>query len=50
MLNKYYQKGKKGCEKKDHERYQNLSEAEKEKSGNMNANDIKTFLKIKNKF
>ena len=36
-------------QKKARERYQNLSEEEKEKSGNIVANDIKTFSNQKKK-
>ena len=44
---KYCQKNKKILQKKTHERYQNLSEEEKNK--NMDANDIKISLKMTNK-
>ena len=40
---------KKKKKKEARERYQNLSEKKRKKSGNMVANDIKTFLNMKNK-
>ena len=45
---KYYQKNKEMLLKKACERYQNLSE-EDQKSSNMLANEIRTFLNMKNK-
>ena len=46
---RYYQKNTKRLQKRAGERYQNLSEEEKEESISMVANDIKTFLKMKNR-
>ena len=45
----YYYKNKERLQKEAHERYQNLSEEEKEKRDNIVANNIKIFLEMKNK-
>ena len=49
MLTGYYQKNKEKNSKKARERYQNLSEEEKERSINMIVNHIKIFYRMKNK-
>ena len=46
---KHYQNDKERLQKKGHERYQNLSKEEKEKSDNMVVNNTKIYLKMKNK-
>ena len=43
MVNKYYQKNKEKLPKEARERYQNLSEEEKEKRRKKPRTDIKTF-------
>ena len=48
MVNKYYLKNKEKLQKEAHERYQNLSEEEKEKRVTIIVNRITIFLK-KNK-
>ena len=45
MVNKYHQKHKENLLKEAHERYQNLSEKEKEKSVSIIVNVIRIFLK-----
>ena len=42
-----YHKNKERLQKEAHERYQNLSEEEKEKRDDIVANNIKIFLEIK---
>ena len=49
MVNKYYKKNKKKLRKETRERYQNLSEEEKEKDDRRLETDIKIFLKKKSK-
>ena len=49
MATKYYQKTKKKTRKEACERYQNLSEDEKEKTVNSIAHIIKIFVSNKNK-
>ena len=49
MINKYYQKCKERFRKEARERYQNLSEEEKEKSISIIANVIRLFLRNKSK-
>ena len=49
MINKYYQKYKERFRKEARERYQNLSEEEKEKSISIIANVIRLFLRNKSK-
>ena len=46
MVNKYYQKHKENLRKEAQERYQNLSEEEKEKSVSIIVNVIRMFLKV----
>ena len=47
MVNKYYQKIKEKLRKEARERYQNLSDEEKEKGGKRHQTDAKIFLKKK---
>ena len=49
MVNKYYKKNKEKLRKETRERYQNLSEEEKEKDERRLETDIKIFLKKKRK-
>ena len=49
MVNKYYKKNKEKLRKETRERYQNLSEEEKEKDERRLETDIKIFLKKKSK-
>ena len=48
MVNKYYQKHKEKLQKESRERYQNLSEEEKEKN-TIIMNVVKIFMKKKTK-
>ena len=50
MVNKYYQKHKENLQKEGRERYENLSEEEKEKKSiSIIVNVIRIFLKKKSK-
>ena len=49
MVNKYYQKHKEKLRKEARERYQNLSEEEKDKWQKKSETDIKIFLNNKSR-
>ena len=49
MVNKYHQKHKERLPKEAHERYENLSEEEKDKRRKRSEKGIKTLLKEKKK-
>ena len=49
MVNKYYQRNKEKLQKEARERYQNLSEEEKEKKRQYHRIELRIFLKKKNK-